>query len=107
VRNFPVQSTGAEVLHVAIVLAERRGLEVVAPIHDALVIEADARDAEGANRELDRLMGDAASVVLRGYRLRTDAQPIIRYGSRFYDKAGIEMWNTVNELLAQVERNVA
>jgi DNA polymerase I len=107
VRNFPIQSTGAEVLHVVTVLAERRGLGVVAPIHDALVIEADARDAEDANRELDRVMGDAGSVVLRGYRLRTDAQPIIRYGGRFFDKAGIEMWNMVNELLAQVERNAA
>jgi DNA polymerase I len=107
VRNFPVQSTGAEVLHVAIVLAERRGLEVVAPIHDALVIEADTRDAEDANRELDRVMGDAGSVVLRGYRLRTDAQPIIRYGGRFYDKAGVEMWNTVSQLLVEIERNAA
>ena len=52
-------------------------------------------------------MGDAASVVLRGYRLRTDAQPIIRYGSRFYDKAGIEMWNTVSQLLIEIERNAA
>jgi hypothetical protein len=107
VRNFPIQSTGAEVMHVVTVLAERRGLEVVAPIHDALVIEADARDAEDVNRELDRVMGDASSAVLRGYRLRTDAQPIIRYGSRFFDKAGVEMWNTVNELLTQVERSVA
>jgi hypothetical protein len=39
IRNFPIQSTGAEVLHVACILAERRGIELVAPIHDALLAE--------------------------------------------------------------------
>jgi DNA polymerase-1 len=107
VRNFPIQSTGAEILHAASILAERRGLEVVAPVHDAFLIEADAQDAEDASRELDRVMRDAARVVLRGYELRTDAQPVIHYGSRFFDKNGIEMWTTVNELLAKLERDAA
>ena len=40
VRNFPIQSTGAEILHVASMLAERRGLEIIAPIHDAFISEA-------------------------------------------------------------------
>jgi DNA polymerase I len=40
VRNFPIQSTGAEILHVACVLAERRGIELVAPVHDAIMAEA-------------------------------------------------------------------
>ena len=41
VRNFPIQSTAAEILHVACILAERRGIPIVATVHDALMAEAD------------------------------------------------------------------
>ena len=37
VRNFPIQATAAEVLHVVCILAERRGIEIVAPVHDAVM----------------------------------------------------------------------
>jgi DNA polymerase-1 len=107
VRNFPIQSTGAEILHVASVLAERRGIRIVAPIHDAFVAEAEARDAEEVSIALDRVMRDASRVVLRGYELRTDMQPIIRAGGRFFDKRGLAMWTTVTELLAKLERETA
>jgi hypothetical protein len=107
VRNFPIQSTGAEILHVASVLAERRGIRIVAPIHDAFVAEADASDAEEASLELDRVMRDASRVVLRGYELRTDLQPIIRAGGRYFDKRGLAMWTTVSRLLAKLERETA
>jgi DNA polymerase I len=107
VRNFPIQSTGAEILHVASVLAERRGIRIVAPIHDAFVAEAEAPDAEEVSIALDRVMRDASRVVLRGYELRTDMQPIIRAGGRFFDKRGLAMWTTVTELLAKLERETA
>jgi DNA polymerase-1 len=86
-RNFPIQSTGAEILHVACILAERRGLQIVAPVHDALMAEADLDRADEASAALDRVMRDASAVVLRGYELRTDVQ-IVRPGARFYDKRG-------------------
>ena len=87
-------------------LAERRGLQIVAPIHDAFVVEADARDAEEASFELDRVMRDASRTVLRGYELRTDVQ-LIQAGGRFFDKRGVKMWTTVTELLAKLERETA
>jgi len=105
-RNFPVQSTSAEILHVASVLAERRGIRIVAPIHDAFLIEAEADRAEEASAALDRLMRDASRVVLRGYELRTDVQ-IVRPGQRYFDKRGAKMWDTVTGLLAKLEERRA
>src|SRR6185436_18597478 len=102
IRNFPMQSTGSEILHVTCVLAERRGIEVVAPVHDAIMAECPAHQADELAAELDRAMGDAAAVVLRGYRLPTDQQ-IIRPGERYFDKRGQEMWTTVTHLLGQIE----
>jgi DNA polymerase I len=104
VRNFPIQSTGAEVLHVACFLAERRGIRIVAPVHDAFVAEADLSCADETSLALDRVMRDASSIVLRGYELPTgaDAQ-IIRPGARYFDDRGLEMWTTVERLLAKLE----
>jgi DNA polymerase I len=39
-RNFPMQSHGAEMLRNACCLATERGVSVCAPVHDALLIEA-------------------------------------------------------------------
>jgi hypothetical protein len=102
IRNYPMQGTGADILRVACVLAERRGLEVVAPVHDAMMIEADAKHAEDAAAALDGVMQDASSVVLRGYRLPSDCQTV-RPGESFFDERGEEMWTTVTTGLKQKE----
>jgi hypothetical protein len=102
VRNFPIQSTGSEILHVLCILGERRGLELVAPVHDAVMVEAPAQDADDVSAELDRAMREAAAIVLRGYQLPTDVQ-LIRPGQRYYDKRGAAMWETVTKLLAKLE----
>jgi hypothetical protein len=106
IRNFPIQSTGSEILHVLCILAERRGIGLVASIHDAVLAEGNLDQAEELSRALDRLMGDAAAVVLRGYRLPTDFQ-IVRPGERYFDERGEAMWNTVSKLLAKRERGAA
>jgi hypothetical protein len=106
VRNFPIQSTGAEILHVLCILAERRGLELVAPVHDALMVQAPADQAEHVSAELDRAMRDASALVLRGYELPTEAQ-LIRPGERYFDDRGEVMWKTVNKLLARREEKTA
>jgi DNA polymerase family A len=106
VRNFPIQSTGSEILHVASVLAERRGIRIVAPIHDAFVAEVEAGQEEEASLALDRVMRDASRIVLRGYELGTDVQ-VVRAGEHFFDERGLEMWTMVTELLAKLEARVA
>jgi hypothetical protein len=106
VRNFPIQSTGAEILHVACVLAERRGFRLVAPVHDALLAEAAASEATDVSAALDRVMREAAAVVLRGYELPTDVQ-MVEAGRRYFDERGEAMWNTVNKLVARREEQTA
>jgi DNA polymerase family A len=106
VRNFPIQSSGAEVLHVACILAERRGIEVVAPVHDAIMAEAPIDQAEAVSAALDRCMRDASAIVLRGYELPTDVQLIgeRQEHQRYYDDRGEAMWNTVMKLVNKLER---
>jgi DNA polymerase family A len=106
VRNFPIQSTAAEILHVACVLAERRKIEIVAPVHDAFMAEAALDEIEDVSAALDRVMRDAAAVVLRGYELPTDSQ-IIRSGERYYDERGEVMWQTVSKLVGKLAEQSA
>jgi DNA polymerase I len=106
IRNFPMQATGAMILHAACLLADRRGIEIVAPIHDAFVAQCELANVEDAAAALDRCMRDASAIVLRGYELPTDKQ-IIRPGERYYDKRGKAMWDTVTGLLAKREQEVA
>jgi DNA polymerase I-like protein with 3'-5' exonuclease and polymerase domains len=106
VRNFPIQSTGSEILHIACVLAERRGVHIVAPVHDAIMVEAPAEQAEDVSIALDRVMRDAAAVVLRGYELPTDVK-MVAAGQRYFDERGEAMWNTVNKLITRREEQTA
>lgn len=104
--NFPIQSTAAEVLHVACALAERRGITLVAPIHDALMAECPVEQAEETSIALDQVMRDAAAVVLRGYELPTDGK-IIRPGEHYVEKRGQEMWDAIQRLMAKLEEKRA
>ena len=97
-RNFPLQANGAEILRVGCCLATEQGLQVCAPVHDALLIEASCDEIEDAVGHCQRLMLEASEVVLGGFPLRTEAE-VVRYPDRYMDKRGKEMWEVVWELI--------
>jgi hypothetical protein len=105
-KNFPIQSTASEILHIITILAERRGIEVVATVHDAVLAESAAAGAEDLARAVDRLMRDASALVLKGYELPSDCD-IIGAGEHYKDERGAAMWETVTRLLAKRSRSVA
>jgi DNA polymerase I len=41
VRNWPIQSTGADILRIACIMAVRHGIKLVAPVHDAVLKRAN------------------------------------------------------------------
>jgi DNA polymerase-1 len=113
VRNFPIQSTGSEILHVASILAERRRIQVCAPVHDAIMAEAQLDQLDDVSTALDRIMRDASAIVLKGYELPTElggtkegGRPILP-GERYYDERGEAMWNTVSRLVEKLGRTAA
>lgn len=96
-RNFPMQGNGAEMMRLACCLATERGIGLCCPVHDALLVEADAAEIEAAVKVTQAAMCEASEVVLDGFRLRTDAK-IVRHPDRYSDKRGQVMWETVCEL---------
>jgi len=93
-RNFPMQANAAEMLRLACCLATEQGVRVVAPVHDALLIEASFDELEVAVATAQNCMRKASEVVLAGFPLRSDAK-VVRYPDRYQDPRGTKMWETV------------
>jgi hypothetical protein len=103
-RNFPCQANGAEMLRLACCLATERGISIVAPVHDAVMIESPEWEIDDAVAETKRAMADASAVVLDGFELRSDDK-IVRWPDRYMDKRGREFWGRVTALLSAVPDN--
>jgi len=96
-RNFAAQANGAEMLRLAIILAHRAGLEICAPVHDALLIEARIENIEAAVATCQRAMQQASELVLPGFPLRTEAK-IVRAPGRYSDERGAKLWAELWEI---------
>jgi hypothetical protein len=101
-RNFPCQANGAEMLRLACCLATERGINVAAPIHDALLIEAPTREIYNVVTEVQELMAKASALVLSGAELRADAR-IVEWPDRYMDERGRGFWNRVMDMLPSQE----
>ncbi len=104
--NFPMQANGAEMLRLACCLGTERGVEICAPVHDAVLIGAPLDRLAGQVQAMREAMAQASRVVLDGFELRTDAE-LIRYPGRYRDARGAVMWRTVMELLGELEQGAA
>jgi len=91
--NFPMQSHGADILRLAICLCIEHGVKVVAPVHDAILIEASNEDIKNKVTVAQQCMEDASEYVLN-FRIRTDVK-IIEYPDRYIDPRGKEMWDRI------------
>ena len=99
-RNFPMQANGAEMLRLACYLATERGIEVCAPVHDAVLICAPLDRLEDNIASMRAAMAEASKIILAGFELRTDATRV-RYPDRYQDPRGTAMWDRVIELITK------
>ena len=99
-RNFPCQANGAEMLRLACCLATERAISIVAPVHDAVLVEGPVDAIDEIVAETQAAMAEASAVILNGFRLRSDAK-IVRWPDRFMDDRGREFWGRVIELIGE------
>jgi hypothetical protein len=113
-RNFPMQANGAEMLRLACCLATERGIEVCAPVHDAVLICAPLDRLDDDIAATRAIMAEASRLILGGFELQTDCPDefdangkpvtyphVIRYPRRYMDKRGVVMWDRVMNLIAE------
>jgi DNA polymerase I len=106
IRNWPIQAAGADILRIACILAARHGIKLLAPVHDAVLIEAPIARIEADVMLMQDIMRRASRVVLKGHELRTDAK-IVRYPERYSDPRGEAIWLQVLELLDERRQDQA
>lgn len=97
-RNFPLQANGAEMLRIACIMATEAGVKLCAPVHDALLIEADDAEIDDHVDRCRKAMVKASKVVLLDFEIRVDAE-IIRYPNRFPCGNGQRVWEMVSTFL--------
>ncbi len=102
VANFPMQANGAEILRLACIMATGEGIEVCAPVHDALLIIAPLDVLDQQVARMRRIMAEASQIVLGGFELRTDVE-IVRFPDRYSDARGDVMWAKVMALVDEAE----
>jgi DNA polymerase-1 len=106
VQNFPIQATGGEILRVACILLSENQIKIVAPVHDAVMIECDEKVADKEIEKARKLMCDASEIVLgAGNRLKTEVY-FFRSPDRYLDEKGAETWNLIIQILKQVKQEV-
>jgi hypothetical protein len=98
--NFPMQANGAEMLRVACMLGTEAGIEIIAPVHDAVMIAAPLYRLEEDVVAMQEIMRLASTKVLNGFELRTDAK-VIRHPDRYMDGRGLAMWERIMRLLEE------
>ena len=103
-QNWPMQAHGAEMMRLACVMALGAGIELIGPVHDALLIEApiDRIDADVA--EMSAIMVRASEIVMGvpGFACRVDAE-VVRYPDRYIDEAGADFFGRVMRSLDAIE----
>ena len=105
-KNFPMQSHGAEMLRIACCLAVERGVKVIAPVHDAIMIEATTEMIDDAIVITKGAMAEAAvKVIGSSIWIDVDVQ-VTSYPNRYRDKdgRGLVMWERVMSLLGGLDK---
>ena len=99
--NWPIQSTGGDMLRLAVATATEAGLRICCPVHDALLLASSIEKIEEDTQKLRDIMAKASNLTLGGViTCRTEAK-IVRYPDRYQDDDGVEMWNKVMQWMEE------
>jgi DNA polymerase I-like protein with 3'-5' exonuclease and polymerase domains len=105
-RNFPMQANAAEMLRIACILMVKRGIQLCAPVHDAVLIEATEDTIEQQVVIAQECMVQASQIVLEDFTLTSDAK-VIKHPGRFLEDDAEPFWNTVIAIYEQVKAEAA
>jgi len=101
VQNFPTQAHGAEMLRLACIYAADEGLPIIAPVHDAIMIEAPAGEMPEVSARMEFLMRKASRDVLQGFEVDVE-HSFTGDGERYVDEDGQEFFEMIMKTVGEV-----
>ncbi|MDX8346513.1 DNA polymerase [Cognatiyoonia sp. IB215446] len=100
IRNFPMQANGAEMLRLACINATEAGIEVCAPVHDAVLIHGPLGRLDADIDQMKEIMTEASRVVLDGFAITAGVEQVCHHPDRFMDKRGAGLWSYLSQWAA-------
>lgn len=102
-KNFPVQGTGSVIMRRAILKAQREGIKVLFPLHDAIYILRDEKDTRDLVR-MEQLMDEAVQEVLGDMLyIRHDCKTVTN-SEPWIEKRGKKMYDLLSKYLRPMEK---
>lgn len=101
-KNFPMQANSAEMLRIACIMISKAGIQLCAPVHDAILIEAPDHLIEEHARITQLCMAEASKIVLNGFELGSDVE-ITKHPNRFLNNSSRDFWDQIMEILIEVK----
>jgi hypothetical protein len=93
IQNWPVQSTAADVFRLACSFLNERGIRLLAPLHDSILVEANEGEEEAVKQIITEEMERAAEIII-GLRIPVD-QDVIHYPDRLLTKKTRPTWDRI------------
>ena len=91
-RNFLLQATGSDMLRVALALMAEKGIEILATVHDSVMVECDTAQADEIQRISMQCMLEASRIVLWDrLELRMDVTRV-DHPFHYQDSKGRSYW---------------
>jgi DNA polymerase I-like protein with 3'-5' exonuclease and polymerase domains len=95
--NWPMQSTGGDIMRLTITYLDRQNVHVLAPVHDGFLLSC-RRDQLGDLRgAVDYACRTAVEHVLPGFPLRWDFT--VYDNGRFEDEEGQPLWTKLQDIM--------
>jgi DNA polymerase I len=101
-RNWLVQTNAAALFRYAGLLMRQLGIRIIAPVHDAVLIEVDTDQIDCEVTRATYCLERASWRFLHGLTLRVDVKYVYP-GERFTDKRGEKTWVFVERSLRELE----
>ena len=91
-------------LRLACDLGIEAGVQIAAPVHDAVLITAPLERLDADIAKMEFAMKEASKVVLGGYEAIVEVDKIVKYPDRYIDGRGVDMWGRLMAALKKAER---
>ena len=85
-------------LRMTMIALEDAGIEVIAPVHDAVLIQAPTSDINNVVEEAQNIMRRVSGQLLGGFWLEVDTD-IVSWPDRYVDPRGKQMWEELMGIL--------
>jgi hypothetical protein len=105
--NWPIQSTGSDLMRSVCILATEGGIELVAPVHDGFLIVSPLDSLDYDVAYMEHLMKRSSEFVTGGLVMKVKAARVL-YPDRYMDDKGQAMWDRITRLYeARIRKAVA